>query len=209
MSPSRPEPCAPLVNVLASGLALANLLIYVLIYTPLKPRTTLNTLVGAICGSIPPMIGWAAATGDVSNGAWLLGAILFVWQLPHFFALAMMYRADYERGGFAMLPVVDERGEVTTQVILITSLILMPLGLSATAIGISGLVSGIVAVGLGGLMSVLALKLYISRSDQAARKVFFGSLAYLPIVLGGMVIDRGPSASSPAQPSPTMQTAAP
>ena len=198
-----------MVNLLASGLALANLLIYVLIYTPLKPRTTLNTLVGAICGSIPPMIGWAAATGDVSNGAWLLGAILFVWQLPHFFALAMMYRDDYERGGFAMLPVVDERGEITTQVILITSLILMPLGLSATAIGISGLVSGIVAVGLGGLMSVLALKLYISRSEKAARKVFFGSLAYLPIVLGVMVIDRGPTSSSPVQATPTMQTTTP
>ena len=192
-----------MVNLLASGLALANLLIYVLVYTPLKPRTTLNTLVGAICGSIPPMIGWAAATGDVSNGAWLLGAILFVWQLPHFFALAMMYRADYERGGFAMLPVVDERGEVTTQVILITSLILMPLGLSATALGISGLISGVVAVCLGGLMSWLSLMLYIRRTDQAARKVFFGSLAYLPIVLGVMVIDRGYGGSQPSKAQPT------
>ena len=155
------------------------------------------------------MIGWAAATGDVSNGAWLLGAILFVWQLPHFFALAMMYRADYERGGFAMLPVVDERGEVTAQVILITSLILMPLGLSATAIGISGIFSGVVAVALGGLMSFLALKLYMSRTDQAARKVFFGSLAYLPIVLGVMVVDRGNSVTAPTQAEPPAQTASP
>ena len=198
-----------MVNLLASGLALANLLIYVLVYTPLKPRTTLNTLVGAICGSIPPMIGWAAATDGISNGAWLLGALLFVWQLPHFFALAMIYRVDYERGGFAMLPVVDERGEITAQVILITSLILIPLGLSATALGISGWISGIVAVSLGGMMSVLALMLYIRRTDQAARKVFFGSLAYLPIVLGAMVIDRGPVGQAPQQTETVSLTSGP
>ena len=188
------------VNLLTCVLALANLLIYVIVYTPLKPRTTLNTLVGAICGSIPPMIGWAAATNDISNGAWMLGAILFVWQLPHFFSLAMMYKDDYERGGFAMLPVVDERGEITAQVILVTSLILVPLGLSATALGISGLLSGLVAIILGIMMSVLALGLYRSRTVQSARRVFFGSLAYLPIVLGAMVVDRGSIAESPQRP---------
>jgi protoheme IX farnesyltransferase len=197
------------VNLLCSGLALANLLIYIVMYTPMKTRTTLNTLVGAICGAIPPMIGWAAATGEISGGAWLLGLILFIWQLPHFFALAMMYRADYERGGFAMLPVVDERGEITAQVILITSLILIPLGLSATALGISGWISGIVAVSLGGMMSILALMLYIRRTDQAARKVFFGSLAYLPIVLGAMVIDRGPFSQAPAQAETASLTSTP
>ena len=191
------------VNLLTCVLALANLLIYVIIYTPLKPRTTLNTLVGAICGSIPPMIGWAAATDDISNGAWMLGAILFVWQLPHFFSLAMMYRDDYERGGFAMLPVVDERGEITAQVILVTSLILVPLGLSATALGISGLMSGLVSITLGIMMSVLALGLYRRRTVQSARRVFFGSLAYLPIVLGAMVIDRGSIVESPQRPPQT------
>jgi protoheme IX farnesyltransferase len=180
-----------LVNGLSAMLALANVLIYVLIYTPLKPRTTLNTLVGAICGAIPPMIGWAAATGELGPGAWLLGALLFVWQLPHFFALALMYRDDYERGGFLMLPVVDRRGEITVQVILVTSLILVPVGLGATVLGISGWYSAFAAILLGSMMSALALMLYIRRSRVAARRVFLGSLAYLPLMLGMMVIDSG------------------
>ncbi|MDG2030726.1 MAG: heme o synthase [Phycisphaerales bacterium] len=178
-----------LVNGLSAILALANVLIYVLVYTPLKPRTTLNTLVGAICGAIPPMIGWAAATGELGPGAWLLGALLFVWQLPHFFALALLYRDDYERGGFLMLPVVDRRGEITVQVILVTSLILVPVGLGATVLGISGWYSALAAILLGSMMSGLSLVLYIRRSKIAARRVFLGSLAYLPLMLGMMVID--------------------
>jgi protoheme IX farnesyltransferase len=185
------------VNLLCSGLALANLLIYIVMYTPMKTRTTLNTLVGAICGAIPPMIGWAAATGDISGGAWLLGLILFIWQLPHFFALAVMYKADYERGGFAMLPVKDHRGEVTVQVILTTSLMLLPLGLSITAIGVAGMWYAAVSVLMGIWMTWNALKLYLNRNRDQARKVFFSSLAYLPIVLGVMVLDRGPSVPSP------------
>lgn len=190
---------AMMVNLLAASLALANLLIYLLVYTPLKARTTLNTLVGAICGAIPPMIGWAAATGGLESGAWLLGAILFVWQLPHFFALALMYRDDYARGGFAMLPVIDERGEITVQVILVTSLILIPLGLAVTMIGIAGWISAVTSVLLGGLMVVLAFALYMKRNRVAARRVFFASLAYLPIMLGIMVLDKGSILSSPPQ----------
>ena len=178
-----------LVNGLSAILALANVLIYVLVYTPLKPRTTLNTLVGAVCGAIPPMIGWAAATDDLGPGAWLLGALLFVWQLPHFFALALLYRDDYERGGFRMLPVVDGRGEITAQVILVTSLILVPVGLGATLLGISGWYSALAALLLGLMMSGLALVLYVRRTRDAARRVFLGSLAYLPLMLGVMVID--------------------
>ncbi|MCH2144332.1 MAG: heme o synthase [Phycisphaerales bacterium] len=181
-----------LVNGISCMLALLNVLIYVLVYTPLKPRTTLNTLVGAICGAIPPMIGWVAATGRLDGGAWLLGTLLFVWQLPHFFALAMMYREDYERGGFAMLPVVDNRGEITVQVILVTSLCLIPIGLGATLIGLAGWFSALMALLLGIMMSLLALILYIKRTHVAARRVFLGSLAYLPLVLGAMVIDSGP-----------------
>ena len=185
------------VNLLCSGLALANLLIYIVMYTPMKTRTTLNTLVGAICGAIPPMIGWAAATGEISGGAWLLGLILFIWQLPHFFALAVMYKVDYERGGFAMLPVKDRRGEVTVQVILTTSLMLLPLGLSITAIGVAGVWYAVVSVIMGAWMAWNALKLYLNRNREQARKVFFSTLAYLPVVLGVMVLDRGPSIPSP------------
>lgn len=183
---------ALMINLLSASLALANILIYLLIYTPLKPRTTLNTLVGAVCGAIPPMIGWSAATGSLDGGAWMLGAILFVWQLPHFFALALVYRDDYARGGFAMLPVVDKRGEVTVQVILVTSMILVPLGLAPTLLGISGWVSSIAALLLGGMMIVLSLILYIRRTRDAARRVFIASLVYLPLMLGVMVLDRVP-----------------
>lgn len=185
------------VNLLCSGLALANLLIYIVMYTPMKTRTTLNTLVGAICGAIPPMIGWAAATGEISGGAWLLGLILFIWQLPHFFALAVMYKVDYERGGFMMLPVKDQRGEVTVQVILTTSLMLIPLGLTITAIGVAGWWYAAVALAMGLWMAWNALKLYLDRNRDRARKVFFSTLAYLPVVLGVMVLDRGPSTPSP------------
>ena len=181
------------VNGLSASLALINVLLYVLVYTPLKPRTTLNTLVGAICGAIPPMIGWVAATGQLDGGAWLLGMLLFVWQLPHFFALAMMYREDYERGGFAMLPVVDDRGEITVQVILVTSLILIPVGLGATLIGLTGWFSAGAALILGLMMSGLALMLYIRRTPVYAKRVFLGSLAYLPLMLGAMVIDSQPT----------------
>jgi protoheme IX farnesyltransferase len=181
------------VNGLSASLALINVLLYVLVYTPLKPRTTLNTLVGAICGAIPPMIGWVAATGQLDGGAWLLGMLLFVWQLPHFFALAMMYREDYERGGFAMLPVVDDRGEITVQVILVTSLILIPVGLGATLIGLTGWLSAGAAILLGLMMSGLALMLYIRRTPVYAKRVFLGSLAYLPLMLGAMVIDSQPT----------------
>jgi protoheme IX farnesyltransferase len=103
------------INLTAGWLALATIVIYAIIYTPLKVRSTLNTIVGAICGAIPPMIGWVAASNSLDIGAWVLAAILFVWQLPHFFALAWLYREDYARGGFEMLPVVDRRGQVTCQ----------------------------------------------------------------------------------------------
>jgi protoheme IX farnesyltransferase len=178
-------------NALAGALALANVLLYVLVYTPLKPRTTLNTLVGAICGGIPPMIGWAAVRNDLEAGAWTLGAILFVWQIPHFLALAWMYREDYRRGGMSMLPVVDPQGEITGRVMVLSSLLLVPLGLAATHGGLAGywsaLVATIAAVGL----AAASLRFYFARSDASARTAFFASILYLPLVLGAMVVDRG------------------
>jgi len=194
------------VNGISAMLALANIMIYILVYTPLKPRTTLNTLVGAICGAIPPMIGWCAASGRLEPGAWLLGTLLFIWQLPHFFALAVLYRDDYERGGFRMLPVVDLRGEITVQVILVTSLILIPIGMGATILGITGGTSAICALILGLLMSVLAFRLYQQRTRVAARRVFLSSLAYLPIMLGVMVFDGRPGVAEmtlPVEPMPS------
>lgn len=180
------------VNFLAAGLALATIVLYVLVYTPLKTRSTLNTLIGAVCGALPPLIGWVAATGTLYGGGWLLAAILFVWQLPHFFALAWMYREDYRRGGFKMLPVVDETGRLTSETIVITSLCLIPLGLLVCAAGMAGEIFAVGAVLLGGWLSYRGMQLYRERTDRNAKRVFMASLAYLTILLILLVIDRYP-----------------
>ena len=180
------------VNLLSAGLALLTILVYILVYTPLKPLTTLNTLVGAVSGAIPPMIGWAAATDSLEIGAWILGGILFVWQLPHFLALAWLYREDYQRGGHAMLPVVDRDGEITAQVMVAMALLLVPIGMMATLLGIAGWFSAVVSLLVGSWFAWRCLSFWRKRTHAAARRAFHASLIYLPIVLGVMVIDRGP-----------------
>lgn len=179
-------------NLAAAVMTLATIVIYVLLYTPLKPVTTFNTLVGAVTGATPPMIGWVAATGGLEPGAWILGGLLFVWQIPHFFALAWMYREDYRRGGFAMLPVLDTTGRLTAETILLTSLLLVPLALLATMFGVAGWWYALGSALLGAWLSVLAWRFRLRRSDAAARAVFLGSIIYLPILLLLLVIDRGP-----------------
>lgn len=173
-------------------LAVGNIVIYAAIYTPLKRLTTLNTLVGAVCGAIPPMVGWSAATGSLAPGAWIVGGILFVWQLPHFMALAWMYRDDYRRGGFAMLSVNDPSGQITAQTMVLTSLTLIPLALSGVIYGIAGWWYAASALLLGGWLSVVSTRFLFARSDANARRVFFASISYLPLLLLSMVLDRGP-----------------
>ncbi len=175
---------------LPAALATATVLLYVLVYTPLKRRTTLNTLAGAVCGAIPPMIGWSAATGRLQVGAWLLFALLFVWQMPHFLALAWLYREDYARGGLQMLPVIDPTGGLTFPVTVLFAVLHLPLGLLVTVAGVSGPWFALGSLGLGGYWAWLALRLYISRSESAARRVFLASLAYLPLALLLMVADQ-------------------
>jgi protoheme IX farnesyltransferase len=184
------------VNLAAAGLALATICIYIGLYTPLKTRSTLNTLVGAVCGAIPPMIGWVAATGRLDPGAWILGALLFVWQIPHFFALAWLYRDDYARGGFAMLPVIDRTGRLTGQVVVLTSLSLVPLALAATLAGLTGWVYAAGSVVLGLWILSFGARLYTQRSEASARRLFLASIVYLPVLLCLMVADRGPVAGS-------------
>ncbi len=184
------------VNLTAAGLALATICVYVGLYTPLKTRSTLNTLVGAVCGAIPPMIGWAAATGGLEAGAWILGALLFVWQIPHSFALAWMYRDDYARGGFAMLPVVDRAGLLTGQVVVLTSLSLVPLALVATLAGLTGWVYAAGSVVLGLWILSFGASLYRQRTGASARRLFRASIVYLPVLLCLMVVDRGPIAGA-------------
>jgi protoheme IX farnesyltransferase len=188
-----------LVNLGAAAIALATILIYVLVYTPLKSRTTLNTLPGAVCGALPPVIGWVAATGSVGREAVLLAAILFVWQLPHFFALAWLYREDYERGGFRMLPIIDESGRLTCRVIVLTSLILIPTSFAMVLVGLSSWIYAIGALGLGLMMIVASLRLYRERTDANARRVFLVSLVYLPVLLALLLVDRAPQSVPPTE----------
>ncbi len=180
------------VNLFAAGLALLTIALYVLIYTPLKVRSTLNTIIGAVCGAIPPMIGWVAVTGSLDDGAWVLAMILFVWQLPHFLALAWLYRDDYQRGGYVMLPLVDPRGELTGRVLILTSLILLPLGLMGTTLMLAGWWYAVGSVLLAVWLLALSIVFYFHRTNANARRVFLASIVYLSVLLILFVADRGP-----------------
>lgn len=190
------------VNPVTAGLAAVCALVYVFAYTPLKTRTPMNTLVGAVCGAIPPMIGWAGATGGLDAGAWLLGALLFVWQIPHFLALAWLYRDDYRAGGFRMLPIVDAGGQLTCEACLLYSLALAPVSLMLSIAGVTNLVFACGALVAAIAMVAASLALYRDRSRVAARRLFLASVIYLPILLALMVADRGggasPAAAAPA-----------
>jgi protoheme IX farnesyltransferase len=202
---------------LPAALAAGTVLLYVLVYTPLKRVSTLNTLVGAVCGAIPPLIGWSAGSGGLALGGWLLFALLFVWQMPHFLALAWMYRDDYARGGLMMLPVVDPGGHLTFPVTVVFAMLHLPLGLLVTLAGVAGpwFAAGSLVLGLAWVY--LGLRLYRSHSDRDARRVFLASLAYLPLALVLMVADQGPGraedvwleAAAPAAKVATAAAAAP
>ena len=178
------------VNVAAAGLSLLTMLIYVLLYTPMKLRTTLNTLVGAIVGAIPPLIGWVATGSTLTIGAWILASLLFLWQLPHFLALAWMYRDDYNRAGFKMLPGVNGGEHITCEVVLLTTMLLVPLSITSTMVGMTGVFYAVVSVIMGISWTLLSFRFFRTRDRHSARRVFLASLLYLPILLGAMIIDR-------------------
>ena len=181
---------ALLVNLAAAGLALLTILLYLLGYTPLKPVSTLNTIVGAIVGGIPPLIGWVAVQNELSIPAFVLGGLLFVWQLPHFLSLAWLYRDQYAGAGFRMLPVVKGGDHLTAEVTLLTTLLLIPLGLAATMSGMSGIIYAIVSLLLGLAFSWYSLRFFMRRDRPTARSTFLFSLLYLPVLLAAMVADR-------------------
>ena len=179
-------------NLLAALIATATFVSYVFLYTPLKGRTTLNTIVGAVPGALPPMIGWAAATGTLDIGAVALFALVFFWQMPHFLALAWMYRKDYARAGYKMLPNVDPEGDATSRQILLYVAALLPVSLIPTLVGISGSIYFFSAVLLGLLFLWLSFRFALTRENRSAKYVFHFSLIYLPILLLAMAID-GPN----------------
>jgi heme o synthase len=164
--------------------------LYILVYTPLKSRTPHCTLVGAVCGAIPPMMGWTGAAGTLGVGAWALGGLLFFWQIPHFLALAWLYRDDYARGGFCMLPAQDPTGRRTGIVVVLGIFILLPWGLALAILGLSGGAFAAGSVGLGVGLLVLGVRMGLERSERNARSVFLGSILYLPLLLGLLIANR-------------------
>ena len=178
------------VNPLSALVALATLVSYAAIYTPLKLRTSFSTVIGAIPGALPPVIGWAAATGGLSQGAWVLFGILFRWQLPHFLAIAWMYRDDYARAGFPMLPVIEPDGRSTGRQAVIYTAALLPLSLAPTLVGMTTPTYFAAALVLTLGFLALTLRFARSRSVADARRVFFGSILYLPILWFLMIAGR-------------------
>ena len=177
------------VNPLSALLGLSVIAGYLFAYTPLKTRTTLSTWVGAFPGAVPPLIGWTAARGSISLEGWVLFAILFLWQFPHFLAIAWMYREDYSRAGILMLPVVEPDGRVTAQQIVIYTLMLLPVSLLPVALGMSGRIYLYGAIVLGLLFLYSSLRAAFSMSRQQARRLLLASVLYLPLLFILMVMN--------------------
>jgi protoheme IX farnesyltransferase len=165
---------------------------YLFAYTPLKPRTVLCTMVGAVPGALPPVAGWAAATGGLEPGAWSLFGILFLWQMPHALAIARLYRDDYARGGFQMLPVVDPSGRRTGRQVVLHALALTGAAMAPSLVGIAGGVYLVLSAALGLGLVLLALGLARDDSAGAARRLYRGSLVYMTVLLVVLALDKVP-----------------
>jgi protoheme IX farnesyltransferase len=165
---------------------------YLFVYTPLKQRTSLCSVLGAIPGALPPVTGWVAARGEFGLGAWVLFAILFLWQLPHSLAIAWLYRADYARAGIRLLPVVEPDGSSTGRQVVSNCLALLVVGLLPTLIGLTGSFYFVGALALGAGLLGCGIALAMSRSSGDARRLVFASLLYLPALLGLMALNKVP-----------------
>jgi protoheme IX farnesyltransferase len=181
---------ALVAGALAAGLGLFTAVSYLALYTPLKKRTTLATAIGAIPGAMPPLIGWVAARGSLSREAWVLFAIMVLWQFPHFFAIAWMYREDYARAGIKMLPTVDPQGTRTFRQIIGTAIILLPVSLFPTLMGMAGVLYFFGAVVLGFMLIQLCLWASASRTNVRAKWLMHATVLHLPILLGLMMYDK-------------------
>ncbi|HJO17003.1 MAG TPA: heme o synthase [Vicinamibacterales bacterium] len=167
---------------LAAGLALATIVTYVLIYTPLKCRTPFATVVGAVPGALPAALGWVAANGSMTLEAWVLFGIVFLWQIPHFLAIAWIYREDFARAGFQVLPVVEPSGRRTARHVLLFLAGLLPVSLAPVWVGMAGTPYLLGTAFLGFGFAALSVRFAWHRSTQNARNLFFGSLVYLPLL---------------------------
>ena len=178
------------VNLLSAALGLLTTLSYLLLYTPLKTKTPFSTFVGSFPGAMPPLIGWAAARNDLSAGGWVLFAVLFLWQFPHFYSIAWMYREDYARAGIKMLPVVEPDGVSTGRQIVCYAAVLIPVSLSPVLLGMAGTayLVGAVLCGLGYLyFGVLTARV---KTTLQARRLLQASVIYLPLIYSLLVLDK-------------------
>ncbi len=177
-------------NALATGLSLISLILYAFVYTPLKRVGSIAVFVGAIPGALPPLIGWAAASGAISYEAMIIFGIQFIWQFPHFWAIAWVSDEDYKKAGFKLLPGGGAKDLNTAINIMVYTLFLLPLGLLPTIFGLTGLTSGVVATICGVLFLATTFSLMKDTSNQKARRIMFGSFIYLPIVQITFLIDK-------------------
>lgn len=177
------------VNPLTAAIGLATLVAYVAIYTPMKRKSSLATLIGAIPGAAPPVMGWSGASGEIGLGGWLLFAILFLWQLPHFLSIAWLYRDDYRRAGMPLLTVNDPDGRTTGRQALLYALALVPVSLMPSVVGITGAVHLVGALLFGGLFLVTAALFAHRQTVTTARRLLLTSVFYLPAVFGAAVLD--------------------
>ncbi|MBX7220531.1 MAG: heme o synthase [Blastocatellia bacterium] len=178
------------INHLTAWLGLFTAASYVGLYTPLKRKTTLSTFIGSFPGAMPPLVGWAAAAGHIPLEAWVLFAIMFLWQYPHFLAIAWMYREDYSRADIKMLPVVEPDGRKTKFQILLTTFILLPLSFAPAMLGVAGTLYILAAVVLGAYFLRSVLTLYKTSSGQDARRVMKASIVYITMLFLVMVLDK-------------------
>lgn len=181
---------ASTVNALTAALGLFTIAGYVLVYTPLKRCTTLNTVIGAVPGAIPPIMGFTAAQNAITPAAIAVFAMLFFWQMPHFLAIAILYRNDYRAGGFRMLPCVDEDLRTTGRMIVLYSVALIPVTMLPTMLGFAGAMYFLAATLMGLSFLSFGVSCAISRSRDDARKLFFASIVYLPLLLAAMMWDK-------------------
>ena len=180
---------AVFVNVLTSAVALLSLLSYVLFYTPLKVRSSLSTIVGAVPGALPAVIGWTAATNTLSVEGWVLFGIVFMWQMPHFLAIAWLYRQDYASAGIRLLPVVEPDGRSTGRQAVLYTAGLVPISLAPALVGLASPYYMFAALALGAVLMVLSLEFAFTRTQDAAKRLFYGSILYLPLLWAFLVGD--------------------
>jgi heme o synthase len=177
------------VNPLSAAVALLTTASYVLFYTPLKMRTSLSTIAGAVPGALPAVIGWAAATNTLSIEAWVLFGIVFMWQMPHFLAIAWMHRDEYARAGMPLLPVIEPDGRSTGRQAVLYSAVLIPISMLPTGVGLATAYYLVGAITLGAILLFMSVEFSTKRDLPTARRLFFGSILYLPLLWALLVFD--------------------